>query len=389
MSLFRIILLSFMALGFLFIAPHAAQASDNWSLYSSKTGLFSVLVPGNPDENFEEFRVGNDMTIYNTESVAFIDQRPYRDTIKNYVVKVDQTFGPGINGKNRVEIVEREMKIYKDLYREDNPKIVTRTIKDWTDRTYGEIALTYNNLDDEPQGVRVKIVVTNSSKFHQIFSGPAKDIQSEVTEKFFKSLDINSGVVRKAGNINNDWRKVESPFSLFAVKVPPITAPYFTHDPSVTEEDLTEKIGMVFTDPVWGHSLFYNVTGYEFDEEMSFDLAEAELLEKHLTRHGRSMVGISLTKDFIDETPYIETNYAIKPPNGYPYVNHVRLRGMFLGNYMIVQEVVGPQHLVLSKFTKNFFDLIEFTPKKASQKAKQKAAKTTVKPLLNGAGTAE
>ena len=172
--------------------------------------------------------------------------------------------------------------------------------------------------------------------------------------------------------MNEDWRRIESPFSLFAVKIPPVTAPYFPKEPTVTKDGKTERIGMVFTDPIWTQSIFYNITGYQLDSEMSFDLAEKALLEKHLKRHGRSMVGIKLKKDFIGETPYIETSYAIKPPEGYSYLTHARLRGLFLGNYLMVQEVVGPKHLVESSFTNSFFNLIEFTPKKAFQKEIQR-----------------
>ena len=180
---------------------------------------------------------------------------------------------------------------------------------------------------------------------------------------------INASV---PGNINEEWRRIESPMALFALKIPAVTPPYFQNEPTVIREKKTERIGMVFTDPIWAQSLFYNVTGYQLDAEMSFDLAKKALLEKHLKRHGRNEVGITFKKDFIGETPFIQTHYAIHPPEGYPYLNKVRTRALFLGNYMIVQEIVGARHLVESPFVDSFFNLIEFTPKKAFQKELQR-----------------
>lgn len=101
---------------------------------------------------------------------------------------------------------------------------------------------------------------------------------------------------------------------------------------------------------------------------MSFEFVKEALLKKHVARHGRNDVGLRFTKDFINEKPYIEVIYPIKPPARFPYVNFVRLRAVFLDNYMMVQEVSGPKHLVESAFTQNFFNLIEFTPKKALKK---------------------
>jgi len=349
-----------------------AFANTDWKLYVSDTDLFTVMFPGNPDEKVSSFRVGNGLIVQNAEALAFIDQRPYKDIVKKYIVKFDQTIGPKITAKSRLELVEHELKLYENIYSEHKAKTIQRRIKEDTDRTIGHLTMVYENIDNGIQAVQVKIHLTETSKFHQIFSGPEKDLISETTADYFKSFNPKSGFIPNEGTMNEDWRRIESPFSLFAVKIPPVTVPYFPKEPTITKEGNTERIGMVFTDPIWTQSIFYNITGYQLDSEMSFDLAEKALLEKHLKRHGRSMVGIRLKKDFIGETPYIETSYAIKPPEGYSYLTHARVRALFLGNYLMVQEVVGPKHLVEAPFTSSFFDLIEFTPKKAFQKEIQR-----------------
>ncbi|NCT40991.1 MAG: hypothetical protein GW778_04945 [Alphaproteobacteria bacterium] len=332
------------------------------------------MMPGNPDERSSSFRIGNGLVARTSEVLSFIDQRPYKDIVKTYTIKFDQTIGPAISTKSMVEIAERELKLYESLYADQNAKTIERKIIEETKQVIANLQMVYDDVDEGMQAVQVKIIITFTSKFHQVFTGPEKDLDSQLVIDYFKSSNVKSGHIAEKGTMNEDWRRIESPLSLFAVKIPQISAPYFMQEPTVFKEkdNKMEKIGMVFTDPIWSQKLFYNITGYQLESEMSFDLAEKALLEKHFKRHGRSMVGMKLRKDFIGETPYIEANYAIKPPEGYPYVNFARVRGMFLGNYMIVQEVVGPRHLVDSNFTNSFFDLVEFTPKQAFQKEIQR-----------------
>ncbi|MFK7839940.1 MAG: hypothetical protein AB8B83_06370 [Bdellovibrionales bacterium] len=370
---FNILLFSFF-IGCVFAPIKQASASDSWDLYVSDSNLFTVLFPGNPDEKLSSFRIGDTVVAQNSETIAFIDQRPYKDIVKTFIVKFDQTLGPSISPKNMAELVDRELSLYEKSYNDRKPQVLEREIENGSKKVIGKLTMTYEDLDKGVQLVQVRVVMTQSSKFHQVFTGLDKDLGSNETIEFFKSFAPKDGYMPKKGSMNEEWRRIESPMSLFAVKIPRVNPPYFINEPSVSKEDdnRQERIGMVFTDPVWSQNLFYNITGYQLETEMSFDMAEKALLEKHLKRHGRSMVGIKLIKDFIGETPYIETMYAIKPPEGFNYVNYARVRAMFLGNYMIVQEVVGPRHLVTSDFTNNFFDLIEFTPKQAFQKAIQR-----------------
>jgi len=354
------------------VTAQKATASQNWSPYVSETQLFSVLMPGKPDETIGSFRVGDGLMVNNSEVLSFIDQRPYKNTVKNYVVKLDQSLGSFIGTDYQVRIIERELDLYVQIYEEKNAVIVDKTVEVGNVKTQGNMILTYEDEDEGLQAVRIRIIINSNSLFHQIFSGPEKDLNTTITEQYFKSLNIQSGVIAIPGSMNEDWRRIESPMSLFAIKVPPITPPYFSSEPNVSKEKKKERIGMVFTDPIWAQNVFYSVTGYQLESEMSFELAKKALLEKHMKRHGRNEVGVTFNKDFIGETPYIEAKYAINSPKGYPYIDKVRIRSMFLGNYMIVQEVIGAEHLVESSFVQSFFNLIEFTPKKAFQKELQR-----------------
>jgi hypothetical protein len=353
---------------------NALSKQSEWRMFMSETRLFNVLMPGKPDEHIVKFRAGDDALLLKSEAFAFIDQRPYKEVIKNYVVKFEQTIGLGISEKNRIDIVNKELNLYARTYSDRNARIVEQKITDDTYTTFGHLALYF---DDEtgPQGFRLRIVLTGTTKFYQIFSGPEKDMFSRVTNRYFESFKVRSGVLNQEGNINDDWKRIESPMGLFAIKAPDIAPPYFNNEPSVYEEERMERIGMIFTDPIWKQNIYYNVTGFQLEEEMSFELAEDVILEKFLEKHGRNMVGIKLEKNFIGDTPYVETSYAIKPPKGIPYLNQVRLRGMFLGNYMIVQEVVGPRHLLETGLIESFFNLVEFTPKKAFQNEIQRHMK--------------
>lgn len=338
----------------------------------SETKLYSVLMPGQPDEHIEAFRVGDDQVIYTSEAVSFIDQRPYKDTIKNYVIKFEQTIGTGMHPRDRGAIVAKELDIYLKSYKDKNPTVLHRNLFDTGTGNYtiGELSLFYEGTNDTPpEGIRIQIHLTNTTKFYQIFSGPEKDLHSNITNHFFNSFESKSGVVQKIGTLNEDWNKIESPLSIFSIKVPPLAPPYFESPPTITQESSDrERVGMVFYDPVRKHKLFYNIIGYQLDSEMSFELTETALKEDFMKKHGRTLAGIDLNKNFNGKIPYIESSYDIRAPNAYPYANKARVRALFLGNYMMVQEVIGPQHLIESALTDGFFNLVEFTPKKAFRK---------------------
>lgn len=355
-----------------------AMADADWSTFMSETKLYSVLMPGQPDEHIEAFRIGEDQVIYTSEAVSFIDQRPYKNIIKNYVIKFEQTIGLGMKPKDRVGTINKELDVYLQSYQDKNPTVLNREIfhAGTGHYTFGELSLFYANDDDSDvpsEGIRVKIYLTNTTKFYQIFSGPEKDLHSKITNRFFNSFDAKSGVVQKVGTLNKDWNKIESPLSLFSIKVPPLAPPYFQTEPTVTQESSDrEQVGMVFFDPVRKHKLFYNITGYQLDAEMSFELVETALKEDFMKKHGRTLAGIELNKNFNGDIPYIESAYDIRPPKRFPYATKARVRALFLGNYMMVQEVIGPPNLVQSQLTEGFFNLVEFTPKKAFKKNSEK-----------------
>ena len=350
----------------------AQSGQSDWRMYMSETRLFSSLMPGKPDEHVVKFRAGDDVLLVKSEAFAFIDQRPYKDVIKNYVIKFEQTLGLKIKEKSRIDIVQKEINQYIEDYADKNARVVEHKITDDTYTTFGHLALYFDDEKAGPQGFRIRIILSGTTKFYQIFSGPEKDMFSRVTDRYFESFTVRSGVLNQEGNINEEWKRIESPMGLFAIKAPEVAPPYFNSEPSIVFEDDKERVGMIFTDPIWKQNIYYNVSGFKVDEEMSFELAEDVILEKFLTKHGRNMVGIKLEKNFIGETPYIETTYLINPPKHLPYLNQVRLRAMFLGNYIIVQEVVGPKHLIGTSLINSFFDLVEFTPKKAFQQEIQR-----------------
>ena len=333
----------FLFIVFVLCLPKSADAAD-WRKFVSETKLYSALMPGQPEEHIETFRIADNQVLHKSEAYAFIDQRPYKDIIKNYVVKFEQTIGLAIKKEKRIQIVNKELDIYIASYQDKNPTIAERRIFDTGKDIIGEASLFYRKADDSLEGTRVKIHLNSTTKFYQIFSGPEKDMYSKITNQFFNSFKAKRGAVHDIGSINVDWNRVESPLSIFAIKVPELAPPYFEDEASITQETQDrERVGMVFNDPVRQQKLFYSITGYRLDQEMSFALTETALAEDFMKKHGRTLAKIKLRKDFAGDLPFIETAYDIRPPKRYPYADKVRLRGIFLGNYLMVQELIGPK----------------------------------------------
>ena len=374
---------------FVFCLPKNSDAQRDWSMYESKSKLYQVAMPGTPVEEASIMRIGDNEVVYATETYAFVDQRPFKDILKNYVVKSEQTIGKAIPLEARTKLLEKEIQTYLSSYSDKNITVVERgTYASYSGNvpSSGWLAFHFEDENENRQGVRIKISISGSTKYYQIYSGPEDDLFSNKTNRFFDSFNSVNGYVLSKGSMNEDWKLFTSPKSIFSVKIPEITPPYFKEAPKVTKIDEdTERVGMVFLDPIWRHQLFYNITGYRFNQEMSFALAEEILLEEYLNKHGRNMVGITLKKDFDGDIPYIATAYQIKPHSSFPYLDSVKIRLMFLGNYMVVQELVGSSRMVNSLIANNFFPLINFTPKVAFQKHKEMQSKPAqdIKSIIN------
>lgn len=344
-----------------------AIAQKKWELYNSETGLFSLIFPTKPHEKFVSFRADDERVLFSGETVSLIDQRPYRNAVKNYIVNVDQTFGPALTDALKTQLIKRELDFYEQQYKELGGIVQDRKLGGYAGEFGGEISISYDDPDLGPQALRAVVAFSNSNRFRQVITGEEKIIYAQETEDFFKSLKIQKGLIYKEGSINDDWERFQSPFKLFAVKVPPVTPPYFRAAPQVQSSDKRELVSMVFSDPLWGHQVFYNIYGYRFDGEIGFKHALHVMQEKHIKKHRGGYNGVEIKKGFLGDYPMLSVTYQIRPPKGYDYVDTVQLRGLFLGNYMVVQEVMSSGLMVNSAFTQNFFEIIEFTPKKAFQ----------------------
>ncbi|MGB0720229.1 MAG: hypothetical protein ACPGRX_07130, partial [Bdellovibrionales bacterium] len=199
------------------------------------------------------------------------------------------------------------------------------------------------------------------------------------TKTFFESFIPLNGVVTNEGSIISEWDTYQAKSGLFAIKAPPVNAPFFETAPDIHQSGDTDTISLSFRDPVWNQQVFYTVYGYRFDKPMSYENAEAVMLDTFVQKHRGTTQGLRFKKGALHKLPTLSVDYQTRSPEGYPYINRVKLRGMFYNNYLVVQEALGPQHLVDSAFLQKVFDLIQFTPLTATSSGT--ATETTGQPI--------
>jgi len=354
-----------------FFAYNVSHASE-WLQYESKSKLFEAYVPGNVDEKVGKLRISKDVVLLSSDLSGFVDQRPYRNSVNNYVIKLNQTFGPAISFESKKQIMQRDLDLYERLYEDMGVVVLDRAMTGGKDELKGHIMLQYSDAELGEQYLKSLITLSNTTRIEQLYTGSERDLEALNTRQFFDSFDFTDGLVIEGGDLNDAWLSYESPFSLFTIKIPGVANSYVPKAPSIESSGDREHLGVVFTDPVWAQSIFYNVRGYRMNEEMSFKTVEEILVKDYLEKHGRGRVsGIELRKSFVGDIPFIQARYPIRRPKAHPYVNYAQIRALFLGNYVVVQEVLGAKPLVQTAFVKNFFDFIEFTPKKAHETFKK------------------
>lgn len=364
-----------LCLALLFTAPmsvmHAAWAQSTSVIHTSKTGIFSTRFPAQPVETISTFDITPDTTI-SSSNIAVTIPATQNKVAREYRVIFEPTIGPPIAEKQKKEILNGVMDRYAASYADKNGVVKNRKLTRKNGQTAGDIYISYKDPDYGPYAIRAVITLTNTAKFQHIVRGTDAMMLSPKTREFMESLTLlpQSKSSAKPATPSNKkpfstWQDLRTPSKIFALQTPPITAPYFTFQPRVQSNDKKERLSLAFNDPLRAEQIFYNVTGYKFDREIGFEEAQKVFVENHIRAKRQNLQGIQIDKGFLGDTPIMEVTYSIRPPQGYPYMNAVMLRGMFSGNYLVVQEAMGGIALVSSPFAKTVFDLIDFTPEKA------------------------
>ena len=339
-------------------------AQDAWKEFVSGTKLYTVKMPNEPTETIQPFRVGFDRLLQSANTTSLIEgEEP-----QSYSVVVDQTLGPKLENDDKNLLVTRMLDRYERYYKQQGGMLRDRNDVASNDFYMGEITLSYvDPKTQDKQDVRARVTITDNSAFQQIAIGPDGSAFSMQNKEFFDSFHaLKSSRTEDPGE--KEWREIESPFQMFKLEVPPVQPPYVMDAPSIEHGDKIEVIAQVFTDPVWQQKLLYKVYGYRFETNLTTQNVQQVMAKNHIRKHGRDPYQLQFGQSFPGGTPSLEVTYQIRPPEGYPSIDTVRLRAMYLDNTMVVQEVMGPQTLVQSEFMRNTYDLIDFSPKQAAKK---------------------
>ena len=361
-----------------------ALAQDGWMEFSAKHGFYKVRMPNESKTVRHGLRIDPQSVVYSEEISAVIDQRPYKNVLKSYIVKYDQTLGLEIGEEEGVALIHRTMDTYGEHYSSLNGTLKKRAMleDDVWGFPAGEIFITYDDPVFGLQGVRSRIFYTRSGKFEQIVMGPDTSAYSLEAENFFESMRAYAGIVNSVGALEEKWVKHVSPMMIYTIAVPPLTPVYMPQEPVSQSNDSAEVTKVVFTDPARGQNLFYNVYGYRLDEPLAMADAEKIFFTRHLAKYIKNPAGVKYSKDQQDKTVVFTLDTGINPPKNFPYVRHIRLKMQYLGNYAVVQEMLGDQPLTKSTFANNLMSQFFFHPLQAHKfyREKLKAASAVPTP---------
>ncbi len=334
--------------------------AEDWHIFKSESNLFQVRIPDNVQEKIQEFRIDGRRVAQVNQAVSTIDQRPFRETVKNYIIKYEQTLGLGVDDEDIAELITLELDLYSNHYKSLNGEQKSR--KDLffhKNVPAGEIHIAYEDPELGPQHIRARVLFTRSAKIQHIVSGPPEVINSIPTRKYFESLWTDAGFKRKDGSIRNDWQTIKSPLGVFTTYLPEKMNPYVPEDIKIKSSENIERISIQFYDPVLRQTMFYNIYGYKVANRPNDLNVENLTREKHVLRHLFDDKEVKFKQLTFKDMPILQTEYAIDPPENHPYVNFVKLRSEFANNHILVHEIIGPARLVKSNFIDNIVKSVE------------------------------
>jgi hypothetical protein len=350
-------------------AALAQSAKDGWRPYESESGSFTVLMPPQQEEKSTTMRISDKVVLYTTELSAVIDSRPFKNVIKRYIVKSDQTFGAPLAENEIQDILEREVETYSAYYKSMGGELRDQkagTILGFPGR---EILISFNDPEFGPQGLRALFLMSNVTKAQQVVIGPEETMHAYRTRDFFDSLRLNEGYTRIEGTVSEDWVQHASPMQIFTVALPPVVSPFVPAEPTAQQDGKSEIVSHSIYDPVWNQHIFYNVYGYQFDKSLTYTDVQQVMTRNHIARYGIDMRKVKFVKGQLGESAVLETDIVVPPLEQIPYGNYVQMRAIFLGNYMAIQEILSSYTIGRGELANSLMKTIDFHPQRARDAA--------------------
>lgn len=349
----------------LLFSLQADLIAEDWKTYTSKSSIFDVRIPVNAEETVTEFNLTRNSIAQTGTLVSTYDQRPYKDVVKTYMVKFEQTFGQTLTDEDISTLIREELAKYASHYSK-----LEGVQKDRKDLIFqggipgGEIYVEYKDPDLGEQSLRARFYFIRTGKITQLVSGPAEIMNSFQTRKYFESLSMAEGYARtsKKSDILTEWQFMDSPLGLFSAYLPSPVEPYLKKKAVFANSDTVERLSIEFYDPVWGDTLFYNIYGYKIPEKFTDLLMENLMRKKHILRHRFTAKKVVMKHFENNSIPGITAEYGIDPSDEHPHNNWVKLRAQYIGKYAIVHELIGTPRHVRSDFADYLISAVNFRP---------------------------
>lgn len=354
-----------MVLATLHAFPASAQQDEEFfEKYRHESGLFRLVMPKGHTTETRGFRVDKDIEVFTTEVKFIEDRRPIHNSMKKFVVKMEQTLGPPLKDDDLPLLLDAEVKRIVDSYKE-RLGYLNKETRQIFDKSPGiEIVVIFQDKDFGEQGVRTRILFSDYSRLEISFTGPKNLLFSSQVDRFFDSLEFFNGRIKSTGDFEKDWKPFKTESDAYTVFLPPITPPYYNTEPLIQSGARVELMNTRIRDPIWDQELFYNVHTYKFNAPIDSSNAKKIIYQRHMQKFDVDPKRVKyLNKVDINENEYFETNAKILAPPGYEYLDRIRLRGRVHDNILIVQEMIGPSVLTNTPFADTIFGLLKFHPK--------------------------
>ncbi len=364
----------FLSMMFLSVLSTSSTAmAQAWRHYTSDTGLFQTYLTEDAQENFEEMRINNGTVALSGVTFKTFDQRPYKNTIKNYYVKYQQSLGPKLSTEQMNEYVEQEMMEYLLNFKDMNGIVIEKKIGPHKILSVpsGDLHITYTDPDLGEQSLKMRLIMSPNTKYQQVVNGSEEAVNQFEAQQFFKVFYPSASFLYKNGTIKNEWKEYKSPLGIFTAYLPEKMDTYVPADVIIENTDNVERASIQFYDPLWRQYLFYNIHGYKLDKPANYENVEALLRKGHILNHRLTADQAKFRNLKNGDIAIMEAEYAIEPEDELPYADYVKLRALFLDDVILVHEIIGGRQHVKSEFINNVIRSVVFMPAEVKKSIKQ------------------
>ncbi len=357
--------------GLLGMSGYALAQKITWEFHKSLTGAFDVRFPSKYKIKSIPLRIDAKTVLFRNEIVATVGDGPDgKENQKVFLVKVDQSMGSLLKGKQITKMLEVDAYKYKKAAQKAGGVMLANeqfTVDGFKGR---EMYITYGDGDDK-QGMRVKIMYTDISRVEMLLTGPSSSMYAFKSNDFFESLKLYDGPGKIDGTPGENWKEYESPLGLFTLILPDADNSFTAGAPKFAKEKTKERGRYVFIDPLLSYRTFFNFYGYKIDERMNFDKVKTLLLSAHVAPYADKvrLEDLKIDTKTAEDGSYatVTTLVRMRPLEKYPYINTVLLQAIFNDHGVVVLEFLGANTHVDTPLGKTLFSLVKFHPEKYSE----------------------